>query len=227
MRQRRFETLASISLLLLAPATLLAVAPRSVRAEILNPRQSVAWTDPDAMQGVEDVASGLRQELQQARKALDRKGYPAARTQLWKVHEQSNGLIRAPAMLPLTSAQAHAAAGDWDALHQDLLPLLGEASAIRGFAPKTAARLKDELQSAEAATRNGRPDEANRYLRSADRRLTAITSYLPLHYLDGQVYAAVDALRRNPVQRETASQNVANALEAVSDFNHDTPRGQG
>lgn len=216
-----------LTLFTLLLAAALTLQPQDANAEIMNPQQPVSWSNPAVVHNVQDVAAGFRRELRKAKREVDSGGFAAAQERLWSVHEQGNRLIRTPALLPLSTARRHAGAGDWDALHHDLMPLMGEVSAIEVFAPRTAKKLQSDLQSAETATRNGNTREAYDHLQSADQRINAITSYLPLHYIDGQVYAAIDALRQSPVQNGTAARDVGHALEALSVFHDPTANPQG
>lgn len=178
------------------------------------------WADP-AMAGIAaNAGRSLLQHLRSAQASLDTGKIEDARNTLISTSEFADSLER---MMPyvvvvddITNAKNKLMDEDVEVFNNDLLPIYARLDEMSVYAPKIAKASNAKIDKAAQKARQGDKKAAVKTLQEVSDDISATTVFLPVRYVDGQVYAAMNALRQSPANTTTAKKAISNALDSLS-----------
>lgn len=178
------------------------------------------WGDPAMAKIAVDSGRSLMAHLSTARALLDTGQIAEARSALIASREFADTIERIMPYLTVVADMKDASnkiiEEDATTFTADLLPIYARLDELQVYAPKVAKRTRGRMHLAEKYAMGGDRKHAAQQLIEAADDIIQHTVYLPVDYVDAQVYGALHALDQDKPDVATAKAAVNRALDSVT-----------
>ncbi len=178
------------------------------------------WTDPAMGAVAVNAGRALIEHLRSAQALVDEGSVTQARGALIDSRDFADALER---MMPylvvvedITDAKDKLLGEDVDVFYDELLPIYASLDQMKVYAPAVSEHARKGVKHAEAKARSGDTKGASATLQDVANELEGTTVYLPIEYVDGQIRAALNALKGQPADVSLAKKAVTNALHSLT-----------